>query len=232
MSTEFFPHLNQDKIRRLLNILQEAPYFYRDDDPTLFAFLRQNRLQFERFYQHFYGWELVADQKCARLYKAEWHNEMIKPSQRDIFDLTTRHECLAFLLVVEFYEHLLEERNLTVEEANPQFHFGELLEFAQRRLQEELREKAPDAAGVRQILRNILPMLLRYRFLREHRPTQEDGDIDKDKWIYECLPALYHYDSRVAANPVYEAFFGPNGKEKTDANETVDEKSNEKFSHG
>ena len=212
MTPEFFPHLNLDKVRKLLNVLQEAPYFYRDDDPTLFAFLKQYRLQFERFYQHFYGWELVVDQKCARLYKPAWHNEMIKPSQRDVFQFTKRNDCLAFLLVVEFYEHLLEERNLTVEDTNPQFHFGELLEFAHRRLQEELGDKAPNLAGARDVLRNILPPLLRFRFLREHPPVPEDGEIEEDKYIYECLPALYHYDSRVAATSIYGAFFGPNGK--------------------
>src|SRR5262245_47451249 len=119
MSTEFFSHLNLHKVKQLLNILQEAPYFYRDDNPTLFAFLRQNRLQFERFYQHFYGWEIVVDQKCARLYKPEWHNDLITPAQRDLFQLSRRNDCLAFLLVLEFYEHLLEEQNLTVEDANP-----------------------------------------------------------------------------------------------------------------
>ncbi|MCI0696439.1 DUF2398 family protein [candidate division KSB1 bacterium] len=232
MSTEFFSHLNLHKVRQLLNILQEAPYFYRDDNPNLFAFLKQNRLQFERFYQHFYGWEIVVDQKCARLYKPEWHNETIKPSQRDLFQPTRRNDCIAFLLVLEFYEHLLEEQNLTIEDPNPQFYFGELLEFAHRRLQEELGEKAPDMAGTREILRKILPALMRYRFLRDHRPTLEDGDIAEDKWIYECLPALYHYDSRIAANSIYAAFFGPNGKESVDEATAGEEKPDENFTTG
>lgn len=223
MFTEFFSHLNLHKVKQLLNILQESPYFYRDDDPTLFAFLRQNRLQFERFYQHFYGWEIVVDQKCARLYKPEWHNDFITPAQRDLFQLTRRNDCLAFLLVLEFYEHLLEEQNLTVEDANPKFYFGELLEFAQRRMQEELGEKAPSMAGVREILRRVLPVLLRYRFLREHPPEHEDGEIDKDKWIYEGLPALYHYDSRVASQSIYAACFGPNGKDRNGTDETENE---------
>jgi hypothetical protein len=228
MTTDFFSHLNLAKVQKLLNVLQEAPYFYREDDPTLFAFLKQNRAQFERFYRHFYGWELVADQKCARLYKPEWHNEMVKPSQRDVFQFTRRNDCLAFLLVLEFYEHLLEERNLTVEDANPYFHFGELVEFAHRRLQEELGEKAPEAAGVRNILRNILAPLLRYRFLREHPPAPEDGEIEEDKYIYECLPALYHYDSRAAASSIYGAFFGPNGKQNESAVEVEpEEKQND-----
>ena len=214
MTTEFFSHMNLQKTKQILNILQEAPYFYREDDPTLFAYLKQNRAQFERFYQYFYGWEIVVDQKCARLYKPEWHNPALKPSQRDLFQLTRRNDCLAFLLMLEFYEHLLEESNLTVEDPeNPRFHFGTLLTFAHRRLQEELGDKAPDLHRTRQILREILPVLLRYRFLREHRPAPEDGELDEDKWIYECLPALYHYDSRVAANSIYGAFFGPVARE-------------------
>lgn len=217
MPKEFFTHLNLHKTRQLLNVLQEAPYFYREDDPNLFAYLRQNRRQFEEFYQHFYGWEIVVDQKCARLYKPEWVNQAVRPSQRDVFQFTRRNHCLAFLLVLEFYEHLLEEYNLTVEDPeNPRFRFGDLLQFAHRRMQEELGEKAPDMAQARLIFREILPTLLRYRFINEHRPSQEDDEVERDNYIYECLPALYHYDSQVAASSIYSAFFGPNQNQDND----------------
>jgi len=37
----FFEKLNGPRVTSALNVLGEAPYFYRDDDPDLFAFLRR-----------------------------------------------------------------------------------------------------------------------------------------------------------------------------------------------
>ena len=61
----FFEKLNGPRVTSALNVLGEAPYFYRDDDPDLFAFLRRNRAEFERFYRELYGWELVVDGRTA-----------------------------------------------------------------------------------------------------------------------------------------------------------------------
>jgi hypothetical protein len=195
----FFEHVGPaERVRKVLNVLCESPFFYRTDDPNLFLFLRRNRAEFDRFYRELYGWQLVVDPHCARLVKDVWHNRALKPSQHDVFSLTRRDDCIAFLLVLEFHEHLLDERNASIDDPDPlRFQFGELFEFAAARLREELGEGAPPAEDVRKILRSLVPTLLRFRFLRELEPeVSERDEVDRENLIYECLPGLYLYDVR------------------------------------
>ena len=192
-----FDKLNQSRVRDALNVLLEAPFFYRDDDEDLFRFLRKNRLEFERFFTELFGWELLVGVRMARVFKQRWHNRALRPSQHDVFEPTTRNECIAFLLVLEFHEHLREEQNLAPDDAElPRFYFGQLFEFACRRMAEELGEGAPDETDIRKLLRGLVPTLLRFRFLRELEPPRDDPGIDRDNLIYECLPGLYGYDPR------------------------------------
>jgi hypothetical protein len=191
-----FDKINQDKARRVTNVLVEAPFFYREDDEELFLFLRRNRAVFERFFKDCFDWELLVESRCARVLKPHWHNPALKPSQRDVFNLTTRDDCIAFLLVLELYEHLLDEQNLAIDDAEPpRFFFGTLFELARERLAEELGAAAPDDAAIKKSLRRVVEVLLRYRFLRE-LPPQADDEVDRENLIYECLPGLYCYDIR------------------------------------
>lgn len=196
----YFEKDNQARVRDVLNVLVEAPYFYKEDDPDLFAFLRKHRAEVARFFQEMFGWELHVDATAARLYKARWHNRALRPTQHDVFDLTRRDDCLAFLLVLEHHEHLLERDNVGADDAAlPRFTFGELVVYARDRLSAELGDAAPDDDAVRKLLRGLMPDLVRYRFLRELVPDAEDqGRIedDSDLRIYESLPALHLYDIR------------------------------------
>lgn len=211
MSVPHFDKAPRARVQAVLNVLVEAPFFYKEDDPDLFAFLRRNKSEFVRFYEELFDWRLVVDARCARLYKTRWHNRALKPSQHDVFELTRRDDCLAFLLVLEFYEHLLEERNVDVDDPDPlRFEFGELFSFARERLAAEIGAAAPDDDGVRALLRRLVPTLLRYRFLREIQPDRDERiGLDPDRLLYECLPALHHYDVRVLARPLREAALGP-----------------------
>jgi hypothetical protein len=208
-----FDKLSGPRVTAVLNVLAEAPFFYRQDAPELFAFLRRHRAEFTRFYADLYGWELHVDARTARLYKERWHNPALRPSQRDVFDLSRRDDCLAFLLLLEFHERLLERDNLGDDEAeSPRFWFGELFAFVRDRLGEELGEAAPGDDDVRKLLRGLWPTLVRYRFVREvpdepelrGEPRDEldgapPGDAaarDDDRVLYEALPALRHYDVR------------------------------------
>ena len=216
MST-FFEHIGpQDRIRRALNVLVEAPFFYREDDPDLFLFLRRNAAEFRRFFEELYSWQLVVDERCARVYKTTWHNPALKPSQHDVFDLTRRDDCLGFLLVLEFYEHLLEERNASIDDAEPlRFEFGQLFEFARGRLEQEVGAETCDDDFARRVLRAVMPTLLRYRFVRELEPGPgERNDLDADQLIYECMPALHHYDVRaLGKSPLASALHVETGGE-------------------
>lgn len=211
--TAYFEKLNGARVTALLNVLVEAPFFYREDDPELFQFLRRYRADFDRFYKELYGWELVVDARTARLYKDRWHNRALRPTQHDVFDLTRKHDCLGFLIVLEFYERLLEQQNLASDDATlPRFTFGELFEFARSRLQEELGDGAPDDDAVRKVLRGLWPELERYRFVREVVRDRDEPEPDDEHVLYEALPALHHYDvRRLAPGALARAFGEPAG---------------------
>jgi hypothetical protein len=209
----YFEKINQDRARRVTNVLVEAPFFYRDDDEELFLFLRRNKAVFQRFFEDCFGWELVVESRCARVLKTSWHNPALKPSQHDVFNLTRRDDCIGFLLVLEFYEHLLEEQNLSIDDPEPpRFYFGSLFEFARERFADELGEAAPEDASVRKSLRRVVEILLRYRFLRELRPEPDDV-VEDGNLIYECLPGLYCYDFRRLGPKALARFLGADGEE-------------------
>lgn len=195
----YFDKLNGPRVTAILNVLGEAPFFYREDDAELFQYLRRHRAEFARFYQELYGWELFVDARTARLYKERWHNRALRPRQHDVFDLTRRDDCLGFLLLLEFHAQLLEQHNLASDDAeSPRFLFGELFAFARVRLSEEFGPTAPLDDEVRRLLRGLWLTLERYRFVRAvaRDDASPHDDRDEDQVLYEALPALHHYDLR------------------------------------
>ncbi len=188
---------NPDKVKGVLNILLESPYFYRTDNDELFMYLRRYRGEFAVFFREYYGWELIIDEKCARVYKERWYNDAIPPSHRMQFNLTQRDECIAFMLLIEFFEHQLEENSMTVEDRNNlRFIFTDLLEYEARRFAELFSDSEKYTAEYirANILRTLLPKLIKYRFILEV-PKPQGMDLSRDQYIYEALPALYHYNS-------------------------------------
>jgi len=198
---------NPERVRAVCNLLIESPYFYRDDNEVAFNFLRRHRSEFAAFFDGFFGWILVIDGKCARVYKEKWYNGSITESMRDMFNFTRRDECIAFMLILEFFEHQLDENDMTVDDReNLHFRFGDLLEFCTRRfgeLWEGARERyTPEYVRAR-ILRHVFPTLERYRFLRKVPPPPGER-ITEELTIYEALPAIYHYNAGYLSRHVDE----------------------------
>lgn len=195
---------HRDRVVAALNVLVEAPYFYREDNEETFFFLRRHQRQFAAFLEQSFGWRLVLDDRCARVLKEKWHNPAISESQRDIFRFGGRNECLAFMMMLEFFEHQLDENSMTVEDREPlKFRLGDLLSFLVRRFAElfpEAAETIYTEENVRRtILRPIMPVLVRYRFLRHLPPPGDMGPLDMAEHIYEALPAMYHYNPKALA---------------------------------
>jgi hypothetical protein len=187
-----------EQVKAVLNILLESPYFYRSDSEEDFRFLRYYLQEFRSFYREWFGWELIMDGKCARVYKESWINQAIKPACRLQFRLGKRDECIAFMLLIEFFEKLLEDNSMTVEEShNPRFKFGDLLEYQQRRFAELFateQDKYSADYVQKNILHDLMPRLIEYRFLSEvKRP--KGLQLTRDQFIYEALPALSHYNT-------------------------------------
>jgi len=199
------------RVQAVLNILLESPYFYKTDHEENFLFLRRYQREFTGFFEETFGWQLVIDTKCARLYKETWYNERITPSNRDLFNFTRRDECVAFMLLLEFFEKKLEEDSASVEEPeNIRFRFGDLLLFQRNRFLELFPDQACNYADedVRKIMRPVMPQLEKYRFLLKIDPP-DDEMIEPDDTIYECLPALWHYSVQRISRPIDETPAAP-----------------------
>lgn len=191
-------------VQTALNILMESPYFYKTDDERTFLVLQRYRQAFAAFFDKCFGWTLVMDAKCARLYKPKWYNEAITPPNRDMFGFTRRDECLGFLLLLEFFEREAREQGVAADDRdNLRIRFGDWLEYAAarfRELQPEKRALYTDEK-VRQILRGLMPALERYRFLRKMKPSADES-VSEAETIWECLPALWHYQAAQLAEPI------------------------------
>ncbi len=184
-------------VRSVLNILLESPYLYKTDDERLFLVLMRYKRAFEAFFDKFFGWSLVMDAKCARLYKPKWFNEKITLPNRDMFTFTKRDDCMAFLLVLEFFERECREQGVTADDRdNLRFRFGDLLEYAAARFRTLMSGKEENYTDerVRQILKGIMPQLEKYRFLRKVKPSADDN-VSEAETIFECLPAMWHYQA-------------------------------------
>ena len=198
------------RIRETLNVLLESPYFYKTDDERLFLVLMHYKRAFEAFFEKFFGWSLVMDTKCARLYKPKWFNEKITLPNRDMFTFTKRDDCMAFLLVLEFFERECREQGVTADDReNLRFRFGDLLEYAAVRFRALMSGKEENYTDerVRQILKGIMPQLEKYRFLRKVKPSADDS-VSEAETIFECLPAMWHYQAAQLAQCM-----GADGKE-------------------
>ena len=166
---------------------------------------RENyRQAFAAFFEKMFGWTLVVDAKCIRLYKPKWYNEAITSANRDLFGFTRRDSCVGFLLLLEFFEREAREQGVTTEDReNLRFRFGDWLEYSAARFRQLFPDKEENYTDekVRQILREIMPSLERYRFLRKIRPSADES-VGEAETIYEALPALWHYQSNQLVEPV------------------------------
>lgn len=185
-----------DRFIAINNILTEAAWFYRTDEPELFYELQHYEAAFRDFYRENFGWELRVDGKCARLVKDRVHNPALGAAGIVEFKLRGRDEYIAFLLLIEFYEKLLSEQSLAASDReNPTFTFGEYLEHVAGRMAALFPERTDlDAETVKKkILRGLMDKLLAYRFLREL--PKEGERVEQEKTIYEALPACYCYNA-------------------------------------
>jgi len=198
-----------DRVREVTNVLVETPYFYKSDNENLFFFLRRHAEVLKTFFDRYFGWTLYLDAKCARVYKDRWYNTAVNPSQRELFELTRRDECIGFMLLLEFFEQQIDIQGVTVDERdNLRFRYGDLLEHVHMRIHElfedETRRKSYTEEAVRaRVLGPLMPKLEKFRFLDKVPPPRET-EITREDTIYEALPALYHYNAVRLSRGIFE----------------------------
>jgi hypothetical protein len=56
------------------------------------------------------------------------------------------------------------------------------------------------------ILHPLMSRLIRYRFIKE-LPRPQGLEVSWDQYIYEALPALYHYNSGMLGNAIGKGSF-------------------------
>lgn len=193
--------LNNDLVRRALNVLTESPYFYLEDDRALFQYVRRNRVVFGEFVKYYFGWDLVVDARCARLIKrGERENPELKGTHVDSFHLPRRNLALIFLLLLELFE--IEYRRVNWQyERDPYLRFfhNDYFEYAKTRLRVLLGDRAPDDGALRRDIQETWEILKKYRFIRPIPPTAAELLVmdRKQGELYEFLPAVLCYDSNV-----------------------------------
>jgi hypothetical protein len=199
--------INSETSLAILNILTESPFFYASDDPVRFNSLRRNRSAFDRFFKKFFGWRLYVDAKLARLIKDKTFNPAIKPSQQQLFNLTTRLQCICFLVLLEFYEHQCAEQDIGPEDPeNLRFTFSSYFDYAKKTLSEQLQSLQVRENELDQETRSLLSKLCHYRMLRVIEKAGDDSQTGE--LLIEALPGLNCYEGGQMAESVIKKSFG------------------------
>lgn len=200
--------ISQSTRQAILNILTESPFFYAGDDPMRFTSLRRNETAFRKFFEKYFGWRLYVDAKMARLIKDQNFNPALKPLHRVSFRLTTRNECLLFLMLLEFYEHECNEQGYSYDDLEPlRFTYADFLSFARRSCNEHLADKSPSDRELDAIARQLLRKLQQYRLLRVTEVEEKAADGDNQNMLIEALPGLNCYEGRKMAEAVVKTVF-------------------------
>lgn len=196
--------LNQTRVQTVLNLLLESPFFYREDDPEHFQYLRANRAAFTDFLQHYFGWRLFVDRNLARILKDRLANPALKPGQRLQFQVSTRNESIVFLLVLQFYEHELVAQNLCAGDGdqNLRFRLGAFLEWGRHHLGEIVGGQAPDERTLLEWSRPLLTKLVKFRFLKEVERAEMPAAGGLTEILYEVLPGLHCYEPTQLASQI------------------------------
>lgn len=199
--------LAKENYQTILNILTESPFFYAQDNPSVFSSLRRNKKAFEDFFDKYFGWRLYVDSRMARLIKDKSYNPMLRPSQKNFFNLTTRMECVLFMLLLEFYEHQCQEQQYSYDDSdNLRFGFGDYFNFVRKNLADYLHEKAPAEKEVDVQARLLFRRLEQYRLLQVVETMKPDED-DREELLIEVLPGLNCYEGGKMAEKVIKQSF-------------------------
>lgn len=206
--------INSETSTAILNILTESPFFYACDDPVRFNSLRRNRSAFAGFFQKFFGWRLYVDAKMARLIKDKTFNPAIKPSQQQLFNLTTRLQCICFLILLEFYEHQCAELDIGPEDPdNLRFTFSSYFDYVKKTMSEQLQKLQVRETELDQETRSLLAKLCHYRMLRVVEKSDDAGQAGE--LLLEALPGLNCYEGAKMAESVISKSFNDDADQES-----------------
>jgi hypothetical protein len=140
--------------------------------------------------------------------KERQYNEALRRSQRALFDLRRRDECLLFALLLEFQEEEGQRQGVTPgDDRRLRFLLGDFVAFAIRRFREELGDATPADARIFEATRPLFEQLERHRFvgLVESKQAEAGEELPAgmaEHLLYEFLPGIRCYDPSQAARSV------------------------------
>jgi len=223
--------IGRDTFLPILNILTESPIFYASDDIVRFSSLRRHKSAFEKFFSRFFGWRLYVDSKMARLIRDGSHNPALKAAHRRAFNLTSRLECILFMILLEFYEHECEEQSFSYDDAsNIRFTFGSYFDFVRKVFADRMTEQRVSERELDAEARALLRKLEQYRLISivERGTGQEKGAAAE--LLIEALPGLSCYESKNLAESVIARVYGADSSDFEDA--SADEQSSQPDASG
>jgi hypothetical protein len=195
--------MGAENAQRVINVLLESPFFYREDDVDLFGLLRRRQSQLREFFQVFLGWELYVDHQVARLIKPKTFNPQLKPSQRHVFHVSGRHEYVLFILLLEFHQLQADEQNIDLDRVpEVRFVLADFVDFVFKRYRAELGDEMPTEQRILEEMRSLFWKLEQHRFIAVRETSglvAEDGlslGFTKDGAslvLYAMLPGLRCY---------------------------------------
>ncbi len=198
-----FGKIEGTKARRILNILMESLFFYREDDVDLFGLLRRRQSLFRDFFYEFFGWQLYVDDRLARLVKNDVCNPALRPSQRHIFHISGRLQFVVFSLLLEFHQQQADAQNIDLDrEPEVRFVLADFVQFVFERYRRELGDQAPAEQEVLNAMRQVFRELQRFRLIAERErqgvvetvgPAAAFTHEGMDHVLYALLPGLRCY---------------------------------------
>ena len=144
----------------------------------------------------------------ARLIKERQYNDRLRPSQRDLFDLRRRDDCLLFAVLLEFHEEESRRQNVSPDDdRHLRFLLADFVAFALRRFREEMGDACPSEQRVFEAVKPLFLQLDRHRFVRlVDRKAAEAGEElpagMEEHALYEFLPGIRCYDASQAGREV------------------------------
>lgn len=202
-----FGKIDGGKARRILNILLESPFFYREDDVDLFGLLRRRQSLFRDFFNEFFEWELYVDDRLARLIKSKVFNHALRPAQRHIFHLSGRLQFVVFSLLLEFHQQQADVQNIDLDrEPEVRFVLADFVQFVFERYRSELGDQMPQQEELLNAMRHVFRELQRFRLIAERErqgvvetngPTAAFTQDGMDHVLYALLPGLRCYRPEV-----------------------------------
>lgn len=232
--------LGTKTVQEINLILLEGLFFYRKDDVVLFARLSERQTPFKRFWDRYFGLDLIVEENVAyRRVRQEgdeidsgFRNPAIPPSARSILQWSgpgKRERSLVFMLFLQFYEGDLRRREDAGYGERLFFHH-EFYRFVQdnfNRWFQDRGEERPNDRILFHAVTDVLEALTTYRFVEkaqidevnaQDRALLPQGYESDRVFLYKALDGLRGYRPHTLMESIALRAYGRDEPRETTTN--------------